>query len=69
MDKLEFYVVEDVMRILGVSKSKGYKIMQAMNKELTENGYFIIAGKVPKKYFTEKFYFEKDESNKIRKMA
>ena len=43
------------MRILRLSKSKSYKVMQNMNKELKEKGYFTIAGRVPKKkYFQEK---------------
>ncbi|WMM24087.1 DNA-binding protein [Tissierella sp. MB52-C2] len=66
---MDFYFVEDVMRILRLSKSKSYKVMQNMNKELKEKGYFTIAGRVPKKYFQEKFYFEEEGSKSKRKIS
>lgn len=66
---MEFYLVNDVMKLLGVSKSKAYKVIQDMNKELSDQGYFIIAGKVPKKYFEEKFYFQAERTSSKRKMA
>ncbi|XWX62826.1 transcriptional regulator [Desulfitobacterium sp. AusDCA] len=53
---MAFYQVNDVMDLLGVSKSKAYKIIQDLNKELKKKGYITVAGKVPKKYFLEKFY-------------
>lgn len=53
---MAFYRVEDIMALLGVSKSKAYKIMQQLNKELCKKGFITVAGKVPKKYFCEKFY-------------
>lgn len=68
MDKLEFYLVDDVMKILGVSKSKAYKVMQDMNKELSGEGYFTIAGKVPRRYFEERFYFANERTSN-KKMA
>ncbi len=60
---MAFYQVEDVMALLGVSKSKAYKIMQTLNKELNKKGYITVAGKVPKKYFSEKFYCDVNEFN------
>lgn len=54
---MAFYYVEDVMRILGVSRSKAYKIIQQLRKELVQKGYFEYpAGRIPKKYFCERFY-------------
>lgn len=67
VDKLEFYLVDNVMEILGVSKSKAYQIMQDMNKELRDEGYFTIAGKVPKTYFEERFYFKGGDSRDSKK--
>jgi DNA-binding transcriptional regulator GbsR (MarR family) len=52
----KFLKVEDVMRILGISKSAAYKIMRQMNDELLKKGYVIIRGKVSRKYFEERFY-------------
>lgn len=51
-----FYRVDDVKEILGVSESKAYKIIQQLNKELKGKGFIIIAGRVPIKYFKEKYY-------------
>ncbi|WP_035294615.1 transcriptional regulator [Clostridium sp. KNHs214] len=51
-----FYRVDDVREILGISESKAYKIIQQLNKELKEKGYITIAGRVPIKYFKEKYY-------------
>jgi hypothetical protein len=53
---MAFYTVNDVMKILGVSASKAYKVMQALNKELKERGYVTVAGKVPKQFFEERLY-------------
>lgn len=50
------YRVEDIKNILDVSKSMAYRIMQQLNKELKEKGYITIAGRVPIKYFNEKYY-------------
>ncbi|KOY64171.1 hypothetical protein, partial [Clostridium sporogenes] len=38
------------------SKSKAYKIVASLNKELKKMGYITVAGRVPKKYFEEKYY-------------
>lgn len=51
-----FYFVEDVMSKLGVKESKAYKIIRALNQELKEKGYITIDGRVPTRYFNEKYY-------------
>lgn len=51
-----FYRVDDIKEMLGISESKAYKIIQQLNKELKEKGYITIAGRVPVKYFKEKYY-------------
>lgn len=33
-----FYFVEDVMQILGYSKSKSYKVIKSLNRELENQG-------------------------------
>jgi fructose-1-phosphate kinase PfkB-like protein len=48
--------VEDVKKMLDVSESKAYQIIQQLNKELKEKGFITIAGRVPIKYFKEKYY-------------
>ena len=51
-----YYNADDIMEILQVSRSGAYKIMREMNEKLSEKGYFVIAGRVPKAFFAEHFY-------------
>lgn len=52
-----FYNVEDVQRLLdGCSKSFAYSVIQQLNKELKGKGYITRAGRVPKKFFHERYY-------------
>ncbi len=46
----------DIMDILGIGRSKAYEIVRQMNQELEADGYNIIKGKVPVRYFQKKFY-------------
>lgn len=48
--------VKDVMEIMGIKQTKAYQIIRALNKELNDKGYITVAGKVPRKYFKEKYY-------------
>jgi hypothetical protein len=54
--KDNFYFVEDIMRMLGFSKSKSYKIIQKLNAELEAKGFWVEPGRVSKSYFHERFY-------------
>lgn len=50
----KYYVVEDVMELLGVSKPKAYKVIRALREELIAAGKLIEeypCGRIPKKYF------------------
>ncbi|NFH48644.1 transcriptional regulator [Clostridium sporogenes] len=51
-----FYTVDQITEMLQISKSKAYKIVASLNKELKKMGYITIAGRVPKKFFEEKYY-------------
>jgi transposase len=53
--KIYFTAVE-VAKILGVSKGHAYKLIQRMNTELSNQGYLVIAGKIPVRYFEERYY-------------
>ena len=46
----KFLKVDDVMQILGISKSAAYNIMRQLNN------YAVIRGKISRKYFEERFY-------------
>lgn len=51
-----FYTADDIAQMLKVSRPTAYRIIRELNDELTSKGYIIISGRVPKKYFDEKFY-------------
>lgn len=56
-----FMKVEDVAMELDISRSFAYKVMQKLNAELREKGFLTIAGRVNRKYFMEKFYYDGKE--------
>ena len=51
-----YLTVNDVIEILGISKSQAYKVIRNMNNDLAAKGYLTVQGKVPKKYFEEQWY-------------
>lgn len=55
-NEIKFFDVNDVGKMLGVGKSKAYQVIRKLNKDLEKNGYLIVAGKIPKKYFLERIY-------------
>lgn len=52
------YTAHDIARILSISASKAYKIIQEMNGELKSQGYITISGKIPRKYFEERTHLQ-----------
>ena len=62
VDNTIFISVKDIMKTLSVSESKAYSVVRQLNKELTEQGYMVIPGKVSRKYFEERFYGVVDEA-------
>ena len=54
--RAQFITAEEVQKVLGVSRSKAYQIVQGMNRELKAAGYITIAGKCPIQYFQQKCY-------------
>ena len=55
-DTSVFYNADDISVILTVSKPTAYRIIKRLNDELTNKGFIVVSGRVPKKYFNEKFY-------------
>jgi len=51
-----YYHAEDIVEILGVSRNYAYKVIRSLNDELEKQGYRVVSGKVPKKFFQERFY-------------
>ena len=52
---MDWIGVEEVMGELGICRSKAYSIIKQLNWELEGKGYLTIRGKVPRKYFRERF--------------
>ena len=61
-----FYFVDDVQRMLGYSRSKSYKIIKQMNKELEAQGKLTFEGRVSKRYFNERLGLDVDTRQKSR---
>lgn len=51
-----FMSVEEVAEVLDVSVPYAYKLIRQMNEELKTTGCIVIAGRVDRKFFYEKFY-------------
>lgn len=56
MENKKFLDVNDVAAYMGISTSKAYKIIRALNNELKAKGFITIAGKINRTYFEEKIY-------------
>lgn len=51
-----YFTAQEVQEMLGVSRAKAYKIVKELNDELASKGFIVTAGKVPKKFLSEKYY-------------
>lgn len=59
----------DISTLLGVSVGFAYKIIREMNHDLRQKGYLVISGKVPTRFFEEKWYGLKEISSNIERIA
>ena len=59
-----FYFVEDVMAMLGYSKSKSYKIIASLNRELEASGVCVCDGRINKRSFDKRYGFTDQETAK-----
>lgn len=50
-----FYFVDDVMAILGYSRSKSYKVIKDLNSELEKSGKCTCGGRIVKSYFNKRY--------------
>ena len=51
-----YLTAQEIAEMLGVSRSKAYRIVKELNDDLKNQGYLVIPGKVSRKYFSECFY-------------
>ena len=47
--------VDEVKELLNVKDGKAYQIMKRLNKELEDQGFITIQGRVPLDYLKERF--------------
>lgn len=51
-----YIIASELAEMLGVSVRHAYKIIRKLNQELEKNGFLVIAGKVPRRYFEKRWY-------------
>lgn len=59
-----FMRVEEVAEEMGVSIPYAYKLIRKLNKELQATGCITITGRIDRKFFHEKFYSTKSNSER-----
>lgn len=47
---------DEVAATLGVAKETAYKIIKGLNEDLKAKGYVTVSGRLPRRYWEEKFY-------------
>ena len=59
---MKYYLTAgEVAEIMGVSEGKAYEIIRDLNKELKDGGFITVAGRIPTKFFNQKFWGGIDE--------
>lgn len=56
MEKSMYVGASEVAEIIGMSRSKAYKMIQEMNEELKARDFIVINGRVPRKFLMDKIY-------------
>ncbi len=46
----------ELSEMLGISLGYAYKIIRRMNKDLEEQGFLVISGKLPRRYFEQHWF-------------
>lgn len=64
MSEQIFMRVDEVAAELGVSKPYAYKLIRQMNEELAKTGCITITGRIDRKFFHEKFYGTRDQTER-----
>lgn len=59
-----FMRVDEVAEELDVSIPYAYKLIRKMNEELKKTGCITIAGRIDRKFFHEKFYSTKEQTER-----
>lgn len=56
MSNTLYYSAMDIAGMLGVSRGQAYKIIKALNEELSKKGYLVVSGKISRRYFSDRYY-------------
>ena len=51
-----YLTASEIQDLLGVSRAKAYRIVKDLNEELEAKNYIVIPGRIPRKFFGEKYY-------------
>lgn len=51
-----YLTASEIQDLLGVSRAKAYRIVKDLNEELAAKNYIVVAGRIPKKFFAERYY-------------
>ena len=51
-----YITANELAGMLGISIGQAYKIIRKLNQELVEDGFLIIAGKIPRRYFEKRWF-------------
>ena len=47
---------EEVAESMGISLGYAYKLLRKLNKELADQGYVTVSGKIPRAFWEKKLY-------------
>lgn len=51
-----YITASELAESLGISLGQAYKIIRTLNAELSKEGYIVIAGKCPRRFFEKKWF-------------
>lgn len=51
-----YITAKELSDMLNISLGHAYKIIHRLNQELQSDGYIVIAGKIPTRYFEKRWY-------------
>ena len=56
MEKKKYINAQELSDMLGISISRAYRVIRQLNEELEAKGFLVIAGRVPMKYFEQRWF-------------
>ena len=52
----QYITAQELQTMMGISRGKAYEIIRGCNRELKEQGFITVAGKLPAAYLEKKYY-------------